>query len=209
MTSEVVPRRSSIILAALAFDDTAPHVLREAAELADRRASEVHLVHVVPEEGPATGGELAVLERRLADAPNTIRNYVEQIWATSPRRIVAHLRAGSPSRSILQTAVDIDADVVVVGTHQKRGMQKLITGSVSEEVLRHAHCPVLVAVPKDYSGKEHSDIITPPCPKCVAARQQSNGSMFWCEQHSHAYARPHVYEPADHQRASSIMPTSY
>jgi nucleotide-binding universal stress UspA family protein len=209
MTSQVAPRRSHIILAALAFDDTALHVLREAADLADHHESELHLVHVVPEEGSATNGELAVLERRLADAPNTIRNYVEQMWATSPRRLVAHLRAGSPSRSILQTAVDIDADVVVVGTHQRRGMQKLIAGSVAEEVLRHAHCPVLVAVPKDYTGKEHSDVITPPCPKCVAARQQSNGSVFWCEQHSHAYARPHVYEPADHQRASSIMPTAY
>ena len=111
-----------------------------------------------------------------------------------------------PSRSILQTAVDLSADLVVVGTHQRVGMEKLWLGSVAEQVLQHAHCPVLVAVPKNYAGKTLSDSIAPPCPKCIAVREQSHGAQFWCEQHSQTHPKAHVYEPTVQARAS-VMPT--
>jgi nucleotide-binding universal stress UspA family protein len=210
MTTEATPATRSpfVILAALSFDSTGANVLREAARIAELRPdSQLHLVHVVVEEGPASStSEIVALDRRLERAPAEIRGYVEQVWNDVPRKIVAHLRAGVPSRSILQTAVDLDADLVVVGTHQRQGMEKLWLGSVAEQVLRHAHCPVLVAVPKDYTGKSRSDSIEPPCPKCVAMRQKSHGEQFWCEQHSHAHVKTHVYEPSVASR-TSVMPT--
>jgi nucleotide-binding universal stress UspA family protein len=210
MPTEATPvdRSPFVILAALSFDSTGASVLREAARIAELRPdSQLHLVHVIVEENPASSSsELVALERRLERAPTEIRSYVEQVWADVPRKIVAHLRAGVPSRSILQTAVDLDADLVVVGTHQRQGMEKLWLGSVAEQVLRHAHCPVLVAVPKDYAGKTHSDSIEPPCTKCLAVRKQSNGEEFWCEQHSHTQLKPHVYEPTVQQRAA-VMTT--
>lgn len=200
-------RSPFIILAALAFDSTGQHVLREAARIAALRPdSQLHLVHVVVEDGPASSNsEFVDLERRLERAPAQIRGYVEQIWADSPRKVVAHLRAGAPSRSILQTAVDLDADLVVVGTHQRAGVEKFWLGSVAEQVLRHAHCPVLVAVPKDYTGKSRSTSIEPPCPNCVAVRKSSHGEQFWCEQHVHPQVRPHVYEPTTQPRAQILQ----
>lgn len=210
MPTEATPatRPPYVILAALSFDSTGANVLREAARIAELRPdSQLHLVHVVVEEGPASStSEIVALDRRLERAPAEIRGYLEQVWNDVPRKIIAHLRAGAPSRSILQTAVDLDADLVVVGTHQRQGMEKLMLGSVSEQVLRHAHCPVLIAVPKDYSGKSRSDSIQPPCPKCVAIRAQSHGEQFWCEQHSHAHMKPHVYEPTVPARAG-VMTT--
>lgn len=196
------------ILAALAFDETGELALREAARIAQQRPeSELHLVHVVVEEAPATSAlELVSLEQRLANAPGQIRQCVERTWAETPSKIVAHLRAGQPSRSICQTAVDINADVIVVGTHRRAGIRKLILGSVAEQVLQHAHCPVLIALPKDYSGKTPSDSIQPPCPDCVQLRQTTNGAQYWCERHSRTYQKPHVYEPSD-TRPSSVMPT--
>jgi nucleotide-binding universal stress UspA family protein len=198
-----------VILAALALDETGEFALREAARIAEQRPdSELHLVHVILEDAPAASAkDLASLEQRLANAPAQIQKFVEQIWADVPRKVVAHLRAGAPSRSILQTAVDINADIVVVGTHRRTGIKKLMLGSIADQVLQHAHCPVLIALPKDYTGKSPSDTIQPPCPDCVQTRSQSNGEHYWCERHSRSYLKPHVYEPSDsHPRTSSVMP---
>jgi hypothetical protein len=115
------------------------------------------------------------------------------------------VRAGQPARSILQTAVDVDADLIVIGTHHRNRIEAIINGSVVESVLRDAHCPVLVAVPKNYEGASKSESIEPPCPDCVAARRQSHNQTFWCERHSRGYNQPHVYEPTD-RRAVAVMP---
>ena len=198
-----------VILAALAFDETGEIALHEAALLADQRSdSELHLVHVVREEAAASSAmELVTLEKRLAQAPTQIQTYVEKVWASVPRKVIAHVRAGQPSRSILQTAVDINADIVVVGTHRRAGLKKLMLGSVAQQVLEHAHCPVLIALSKNYIGKSPSDTIEPPCPDCVEVRRTSNGESYWCERHSRAYLKPHVYEPSQSPRPSSVMPT--
>lgn len=209
-TQPSVSPKPYVILAALALDETGESALREAARIADQRpGSELHLVHVVLEEAPsASAKELVSLEQRLAHAPAQIKQYVENVWSQVPRKVVAHLRAGVPSRSILQAAVDIDADIIVVGTHRRAGLKKLMLGSIAEQVLHHAHCPVLIALPKDYSGKTPSDSIQPPCPDCLRVRQATNGEQFWCERHSHSYMKPHVYEPSDSlHRPSSVMPT--
>jgi nucleotide-binding universal stress UspA family protein len=205
-TAGSIPSQPYIILAALALDETGELALREAARIAQQRPnSELHLVHVVIEEAPATSAsELASLDQRLAHAPAQIRQYVEQIWNETPSKVVAHLRAGQPSRSICQAAVDINADVIVVGTHRRAGLKKLMLGSVAEQVLQHAHCPVLIALAKDYSGKTPSDVIQPPCTDCLQVRQATSGAQFWCERHSRAYHKPHVYEPSD-TRPSSVM----
>jgi nucleotide-binding universal stress UspA family protein len=198
-----------VILAALAFDQTGENALHQAALLADQRPnSELHLVHVVREEvSGASALELVTLEKRLGQAPSQIQQYVEQIWSTVPRTVLAHLRAGQPSRSILQTAVDVNADIVVVGTHRRAGLSKMMLGSVAQQVLDHAHCPVLIALPKDYSGKSASDTIQPPCPDCLETRRSSNGEHYWCERHSRSYLKPHVYEPSQSGRSASVMPT--
>jgi nucleotide-binding universal stress UspA family protein len=209
MTSTAQPQ-PYIILAALALDETGEYALREAARIARQNPdSELHLVHVVPEEAPATSAsDLTALDARLAAAPAQIQRYVEKIWSESPEKVVAHVRAGQPSRSILQTAVDINADIVVVGTHRRQGFKKLMLGSIAEQVLEHAHCPVLLALPKDYAGKVHSDVIQPACSDCLQTRKQSHGESFWCERHSRSYLKPHVYEPTDAQRRpTSFMPT--
>ena len=206
-TASATPSQPYIILAALALDETGELALREAARIAQQRpGSELHLVHVVLEEAPAASAmALVSLEQRLAAAPTLIRNYVEQVWTETPAKVVAHLRAGQPSRSILQAAVDINADIVVVGTHRRAGIKKLMLGSVAEQVLQHAHCPVLIALPKDYAGKSLSDTIQPPCPDCLEQRKATQGETYWCERHSRSYQKPHVYEPSD-RRPSSVMP---
>jgi hypothetical protein len=92
--------------------------------------------------------------------------------------------------------------VIVVGTHQRRGFKRLMLGSVAAEVLVDARCPVLVAVTKDHSDESLSEQVEAACPVCVETRAQSGGQQYWCEQHSRAYLKPHVYEPSDQPRSS-------
>jgi hypothetical protein len=87
-------------------------------------------------------------------------------------QLVTHLAAGMPWRAILQLATDLDADVIVVGSHRKGTVARWVLGAVSEQVVRKASCAVLVARPKDY----HSAVpeIEPPCAECVATQRQTS-----------------------------------
>jgi nucleotide-binding universal stress UspA family protein len=208
MTAEVdSTQRPYVVLAALAFDETGEWVLTEAARVAERRNdSELHVVHVVVDDGGDSGDHLRALDRRLARAPGDIKECVDRVWKDLARPMVAHIRTGGSSRTILQTAIDIDADLVVVGSHQRGGLDKLILGSVAERVLHHAHCPVLVALPKNYEGASKTQGIEPACGDCLVTRRKTKNVTFWCERHSRTQAQVHVYEPSDRPR-NSVMPT--
>jgi len=198
-----------VILAALSTDGTGDCALLEAARIAaERKGSELHVVHVVAEDGSTdSSDQLLALEHRLAREPVEIEQQIRRLQSVLPSRVTAHLRAGEPSRSILQSAVDIGADLIVVGSHQRTRLEKMIVGSVAERVLRGAHCPVLVAVPKNYDGATRSQSIEPPCPDCLAVRRATAGEAFWCERHRRTYSQPHVYDPTERRHVVSVMHT--
>jgi nucleotide-binding universal stress UspA family protein len=194
--------RPHVVLAAVSFDATGDRALAEAAGIAQHKAhTELHLVHVVADREP---GELLALDVRLSGIPGELKKRVESLWMEHARRVVAHIRVGVPARAILQTAADIGADLIIVGTHHRSGLERFVLGSVAERVLRDARCPVLVALPRDYAALAQSSSIEPPCPDCVAAREQSGGERYWCERHAHTRMSPHVYEPSDRGRTSII-----
>jgi nucleotide-binding universal stress UspA family protein len=196
-----------VILAALAFDETGEAALREAARSVGPH-SVLHVVHVIREESQAkTSMELEALEQRMNEASERLRGYIEKQWPQAPHKIVAHVRVGALSQSIVQTAVDVNADLLIVGTHQRAGLKKLLLGSVAKQIVDHAHCPVLLALPKDYQGRAHSDSIQPPCTDCLETRKQTQGQQFWCERHQRTYLKPHVYSPSEATHPTSVMPT--
>ncbi len=56
----------------------------------------------------------------------------------------------SPADEIVKHAKEIHADVIIVGTHGRDGVSRLLMGSVAEHVVRHAPCPVLVVRPQEH-----------------------------------------------------------
>ena len=56
----------------------------------------------------------------------------------------AHLAMGEPAREIVHLAEDLGAGLIVVGSRGRGGMRRALMGSVSDAVVRHAHCPVMV-----------------------------------------------------------------
>ncbi len=78
------------------------------------------------------------------DHLNNLRNQLEQYKPTDPKIVVRHLLAeGDPASLILKAAKDCNCNLVVLGTHGRNGLNRLLMGSVAETVLRNASCMVL------------------------------------------------------------------
>lgn len=173
------------ILVALTFDRTGRQALLRGAALANLQPhSELHVVHVIAEQS----GEHARVApaQRLELAPEELTSYVREALGDRELRVKPHVRVGVPARAILRTAAEIEAELIVVGTHRRSGMKKLMLGSVAEQVLQHAHCAVFIAMPTDYSAHRPLDAGTAEthCPRCQSARRRSHGEQLWCERHA-------------------------
>jgi nucleotide-binding universal stress UspA family protein len=146
------------------FTDSGDQALRRGLQwLAASQHRTLHVVHVIdprrvePAEGPA----LLDLEQRLAEAPELLRERAEglsSVLAISclEQGIKTHARVGQAAACLNQVCVDYDADVLFVGTHARRGLERVLLGSVAEELVKTARCPVVVARPKDYAGLSKS-----------------------------------------------------
>ena len=125
---------------------------------------------------------------------------------STPLRITAHLRAHAPAHQIAQLASDLEADLIVVGTHGRGSVVRFFMGSVAESVTRMAQCPVLVfrakASPIEYPQ------IAPPCPRCINARFASRGKELWCEQHRDRHGQRHAYERTPPDRGAAALSES-
>jgi nucleotide-binding universal stress UspA family protein len=108
---------------------------------------------------------------------------------------------GSPVEAILQFTVDVEAHILICGTHARHGLDRLIHGSVAEQLVREARCPVLVAKPRSYTNMRKSDRPLPLCDDCVRVRKSSGNRDAWCEVHARAYVHTHTYG-ASESRAS-------
>ena len=87
-------------------------------------------------------------QRELADARGQLAR-TEQVLRAVPVHEV--IEEGEAAAVICREAADRGADVIVVGSHGRTGVKRLFLGSVSERVVRHAPCPVLVIRPEEPS----------------------------------------------------------
>jgi len=95
--------------------------------------------------------------------------------------IVAHEASGDPARVIVQMAADLCANIVVTGTHGRKGLQRIVLGSVAETVSRECRCSALVV---RKAAHEHPPVpLEPVCGVCVETRIQSQGNVLWCHDH--------------------------
>jgi nucleotide-binding universal stress UspA family protein len=73
------------------------------------------------------------------------RDQLEQVRPANPKITVSHvLLEGDPASEIARYAADANIDVIVIGTHGRTGVDRLVMGSVAERVMREAPCSVLV-----------------------------------------------------------------
>jgi len=109
-----------------------------------------------------------------------------------------------PAHEIAQVAADLEAVLVVVGTHGRKAFSRMLLGSVAEQTVRFSPCPVLVVRPKTPPTPIPS--IQPPCARCVEARRSSAGKETWCEQHRERHGQRHTYHQGDRAGAETNLP---
>lgn len=141
------------ILAAVDGSDASRHALTHAIGLAGRLSAQLRIVHVLDLNWLPPGPELAVNSDELIAAR---RGAGEQILAAAREAAekagsaaeFALLETEAPTEhvaeSIVREAERWAAEVVVLGTHGRRGVQRLLLGSVAEQVARRASTPVLL-----------------------------------------------------------------
>jgi len=94
------------------------------------------------------------------------QSQLEQIRPLNPDIPVQHIfLAGDPASAIVGYARDAAMDLIVMGTHGRTGLDRLLLGSVAEKVLRDAPCSVLVAkLPKGIPTTQKADVEVPASP---------------------------------------------
>jgi nucleotide-binding universal stress UspA family protein len=135
------------ILAATDFSESAENAWRFAMGLARAHDSELIIMHVaaelpsLPEVAVPPVEEVYVAQRRWTEQALDKRVGTAKAAGVTARWLVAR---GSPAAAIAETAAAEHVDLVVVGTQSRKGLDRLVVGSVAERVVRTSPCPVLV-----------------------------------------------------------------
>ena len=151
------------VLVPIDFSTGAEQALRLATSLARDHNGELVLLHV--EEPPMVygGGDMyyGVAEPNREELIKMLR----EIAIDDSRLIVQHqLTVGPPATAIVEFAANNAVDYIVMPTHGRTGLKRLLMGSVAEEVVRKAHCPVLTvkctaaSAPAARQEKEYSHV---------------------------------------------------
>jgi len=123
-----------------------------AANLAAKTGSELHVVYVgfVPAMyRPEMRGYPSRFEEVRQESQQVLDEEVRRIEAVGAGVSRSHLRMGRPDVEILELAEELDTGLIVVGSRGLGGLRRALMGSVSDSVVRHAHCPVLVVREKE------------------------------------------------------------
>jgi nucleotide-binding universal stress UspA family protein len=125
--------------------------MHEALEIAKRHGAQVYLMHVLEEPRPSSHGDpLAPPEllHRFGEAARAdLEAWKKEAELIAPGRVITEMIGGRPATEIARVAQEGGFDLVVMGTHGRRGLRRLLVGSVTEELVRTAPCSVLVVRP--------------------------------------------------------------
>ena len=154
------------IVVALDASEYAEIVLEHGIDQAIRdTAPELHFVTVVGKRGDldAAKNRLAMLVLPALDG-----------LSCADWKARVHVRTGKVDEEIATLALDVDADLIVLGrfgVHHRRH-------SLADQLFERVSCPVLVVGLRDRNGTQ------PPCPDCVQVRADSDGERWFCAAHS-------------------------
>ena len=150
------PVRLERILVPVDFSDCSLDALEYAVVVAQQAKASLMLLHVL--EPVSYGLDFTLSHMRT-------REHVRESWTKRLKELTSshqhshvemefQLRGGLPADSILDSAQTLPCDLIVMGTHGRRGISHTISGSVAEAVLRKSHCPV-IAVRSPKFGPGH------------------------------------------------------
>lgn len=126
------------------FSANAEAALALASALAREGHGRVVVLHVERPPLATLGGTAGVPPLPTEYDRQRLEEQLQSIKPSRPGIAVEHrLEYGDPASVILKTAHEIGTDLIVMGTHGRTGLRRLLMGSVAEQVVRKASCPVL------------------------------------------------------------------
>lgn len=139
------------VLVTADFSDASKMVTDKAQEIGKETGANLHIIHVIEHSAVAYGGEFAIpldanLEQSIEDnAATALGKIAEQLGIPEDRR---YMEAGSVKYAVTEKAKEINADLIIVGTHGHHGLD-LLLGSRANAILHGAKCDVLVVKIKE------------------------------------------------------------
>ena len=137
------------VLVPVDFSKSSLKALQYATALASEFGSEIYLVNVV-EPSLVSGDvfvDLAALQSTVQrDANRELQILCKNVGVNCQGKV----REGGPTHEIVKEAKEINADLIIIGTHGRTGVPHALIGSVAERVVRLAPCPTLVVREKEH-----------------------------------------------------------
>ncbi len=189
--------RSLQVVVGFDFSDQAALALKHA--IAFCALHETSVLHVIGILEPASGlgrfGSGAKVDFHVAEeAQKAMSDIVDgELEGHDKVSHFVHARIGHAAKEIIKLADEVGADLIVVGTHGRKGVSRFLMGSIAEKVVRNGTCPVFVVRPSVHPVEEIDEALRPepPCPHCVKHRSETSGAEWWCAVHSEEHGLPH------------------
>jgi universal stress protein A len=142
------------ILCPIDFSEYANEALKFAVLLAEKNRSSLHLIHVLPKINyydwnmngvyPLISEELLDNEKR--ETENKLIDLVKKLKAQNPKIDISYemIDTNTIADNIVNIAKKTNTDLIIMGSHGRKGIDRILMGSVAESVLRHAECNVMI-----------------------------------------------------------------
>ena len=146
------------ILIALDYNPSAQKIAETGHNLAKAMKARTILLHVISDPAyysslnysPIMGfGGFSSVDTVQTDTAEELKKVAQDYLDKSKQhlrdeKIQTVVKNGAIGETILKTATDLKVDIIVMGTHSRRGLEKILVGSVAENVLHHSSIPLLI-----------------------------------------------------------------
>ncbi len=142
------------ILCPIDFSEYADEALKFALLLAEKNQSSLHLFHVLPKINyydwnmngvyPLISEE--ILDNEKSETENKLIELVNKLKSENPKIDISYemIDTNLIADTIVNIAKKTNTDLIIMGSHGRKGLDRILMGSVAEAVLRHAHCNVMI-----------------------------------------------------------------
>ena len=137
--------RPERVIAAIDFSESSLLAMETALHLMPETGGFLWLLHVL--EMPRGIDPIGVLQPSIDELEAEALERLQELIPDNPEKkmqIERRVARGSPAKTIAHEARETDADLIVVGTHGRTGLARMLLGSTAEALLRKAPCQVLV-----------------------------------------------------------------
>ena len=136
-----LPKKNIVV--PIDFSDQSFQAVSVALQFVDN-PEQVHVIHVLPILSPAEPGmiwDTVDDQGRIRHAKEAI---VHQLSGSENEKVNVNVVIGNPGNEIIDFSEKMSAEMIVLPSHGRTGLSRLLIGSVAERVVRLSHCPVLV-----------------------------------------------------------------